>query len=539
MAANLGTMCFDDYGRAFIILQDQERQARLCGLEAVRSHILAARRLADTLRSSLGPKGMDKLLVSPDGEVVITNDGATILELMDVEHEVAKLMVSLARAQDREVGDGTTGVVVLAGALLERALELLDKGVHPTRVAEGYERAARSAARHLDNISWSVTVDPENTEWLLLAAMTALSSKVASRCQAHLAELAVRAVKLTCDMTGSEDLLVNSVVLRGKSGGQIEDTKLVRGVIIGKDFAHPQMKKRFEKAKIGVFSGSALQLPKVNTKHQLNVNSSKSYDEISAYMDEWCRGVLKILIESGVELIVSAGKIDEGVIHLLLQQGISAVDEVPDVQLVAAAVGAHVVPKIEELDTKRLGVADKVRIIDLGTVSGKFIAVERLEKAKIVTIFVRGGNEVVVEEVKRSLQDALCVIRNLIKDSSVVYGGGAAEISCSLALQEQSLSFPDLDHLVYRAFAEALDAIPTALAENAGLYPLLVLTELKAGHKPSRGVDCALTGDCDMHKQGVVEGLQAKKHQLVLATQLAKMVLKIDDVRGPKDEIKK
>uniref|UniRef100_A0A1B6IMK0 T-complex protein 1 subunit epsilon n=1 Tax=Homalodisca liturata TaxID=320908 RepID=A0A1B6IMK0_9HEMI len=530
-----GTMCFDEYGRPFIVLQEQERQARLTGLEAIRSHIQAARRVADTLRSSLGPKGMDKLLVSPDGEVVVTNDGATILELMDVEHEVAKLLVSLARAQDREVGDGTTGVVVLAGALLERALELLDKGIHPTLIAEGYERAARSAARHLDSISWSVTVDQENTTWLLLAAMTALSSKIASRCQRHLAELAVTAVKTTCDMTRDKDLYVNSIVLKGKSGGQIEDTELVRGIIIGKDFAHPQMKNYLTKVKIAVFSGSALQLPKVVTKHQLNVNDSTCYGDIRSCINEWSNSVLKMITDNGVELVVFSGKIDESVIHLLLRHGVSAVEEVPDVEIVAAAVGARITPRVEELTVDKLGRADQVRILNLGTVSGKFIALEQSDKAKIVTIFVRGGNEVVVEEVKRSLQDALFVIRNLIKNSSVVYGGGASEISCSLALMEESLTFSDLDQLVYRAFAEGLDAIPTALAENAGLYPLMVLTELKAGHKPSRGVDCALTGDCDMHKQGVVEGLQAKKHQLVLATQLAKMILKIDDVRGPKN----
>ncbi|XP_054261014.1 T-complex protein 1 subunit epsilon-like isoform X2 [Macrosteles quadrilineatus] len=537
MEAKTGCFCFDEYGRPFLILQDEDKQDRLTGMEAIKSHILAARSVADKLRTSLGPKGMDKILVTPEGESVVTNDGATILELMDPENEVAKLMVSLAKAQDREVGDGTTGVVVLAGALLQEAAYLLDKGVHPTRISEGYQIAARAALAHLDQISFRVSVSGEDTVWLLRAAKTALSSKIASRSRDHLAEIVVAAFKSTCDLWVLNPVLnVNSIVLTGNAGGVVEDSGLIRGVVIK---GRSDIKETLMDLKVAVFPGSALQLPKVHTRHHVSVDDMTSYNDLKDFVkDWWAKQVVEVVNKSGTQFLLCSNKMEETLYSLLLQNGIHVVENVADIEMVAALVGAHVVSKAEELSCEKLGKIDQVRVLESRD-NVKSFALEQNGRSKIVTIEVCGTNQPIVEEVKRSLQDAICVVRNLIKDSAVVCGGGAAEISCSVALQQQSLSFSTLEQLIFQAFAEALDSIPYALAENAGLYPLEVISELKVCHKPTLGVDCMSTGDNDMLTQGVVEGLQSKKHQIVMATQLAAVVLKIDDIRGPKDQIKK
>lgn len=460
----------------------------------------------------------------------MTNDGATILELMDVDHEVAKLMVSLSKSQDNEVGDGTTGVVVLAAALLTQALELLDKGVHPAKIADGYEDAARRATVHLENISFSV--DTEDKTCLLQAARTALSSKVASKSQEKIAEIAVEAIKATNDLSKSPFVVnVNSIILKGKTGGQIEDSGLIKGVIIEKDFAHPHMKKHSENMKVAVFSSSALQLPVAQTKHQLNVRNTVDYTDIRSFIDAWCDTILNIILSSNAQLVVYSGKIEDSLVHLLFKNGISAIELVHEVEVIARSTGARVVPRAEELTSEKLGSVDKVSLIEFGTTKDKYISLENVELTKVATVFVRGNNTVVVEEVKRSIQDALCVVRNLLQEKAAVYGGGAAEMSCSSFLENESNLLPGVEQLVFQAFAEALDVIPLALAENTGLDPLQTLTQLKASHKPWLGVDCMHTGDCDMRLQGVIEGLHAKKQQLIMATQLAKMVLKVDDVR--------
>ncbi|OWK02126.1 CCT5 [Cervus elaphus hippelaphus] len=485
--ASVGTLAFDEYGRPFLIIKDQDRKSRLMGLEALKSHIMAAKAVANTMKTSLGPNGLDKMMVDKDGDVTVTNDGATILSMMDVDHQIAKLMVELSKSQDDEIGDGTTGVVVLAGALLEEAEQLLDRGIHPIRIADGYEQAARIAIEHLDKISDSVLVDMRNTEPLIQTAKTTLGSKVVNSCHRQMAEIAVNAVLTVADMQ-RRDVDFELIKVEGKVGGRLEDTKLIKGVIVDKDFSHPQM-------------------PKIK--------------------------------ETGANLAICQWGFDDEANHLLLQNDLPAVRWVggPEIELIAIATGGRIVPRFSELTAEKLGFAGLVKEISFGTTKDKMLVIEQCKNSRAVTIFIRGGNKMIIEEAKRSLHDALCVIRNLIRDNRVVYGGGAAEISCALAVSQEADKCPTLEQYAMRAFADALEVIPMALAENSGMNPIQTMTEVRARQvkevNPALGIDCLHKGTNDMKHQHVIETLIGKKQQISLATQMVRMILKIDDIRKP------
>ncbi|CAH8486156.1 unnamed protein product [Dicrocoelium dendriticum] len=280
-SGRVGQLAFDEFGRPFIIFKDQEKKKRLTGLAAHKSHILAAKSVANTLRTSLGPKGLDKLLVSPDGDITVTNDGRTILDKMDVEHEIAKLLVQLSRSQDDEVGDGTTGVVVLAGALLDQAEQLLDRGIHPIRIADGYELAAKRCLAILDEISDHFDFSPLNREPLIKTAMTALGSKIVNRCQRQFAEIAVEAVLTVADFE-RQDVDFELIKVEGKVGGRLEDSLIVKGVIIDKDFSHPQMPRAVENARLAILT-CPFEPPKPKTKHNLYVSSVDDYNKLKEY----------------------------------------------------------------------------------------------------------------------------------------------------------------------------------------------------------------------------------------------------------------
>ncbi|XP_073411824.1 T-complex protein 1 subunit epsilon isoform X3 [Dendrobates tinctorius] len=471
----LGTLAFDEYGRPFIIIKDQDRKSRVSGLDALKSHIMAAKAVANTLRTSLGPNGLDKMMVDQDGHVTITNDGATILGMMDVDHQIAKLMVELSKSQDDEIGDGTTGVVVLAGALLEQAEQLLDRGIHPIRIADGYEQAARIAIDNLDKVSDSFPVDPKNVEPLVQTAMTTLGSKVINRCHKQMAEIAVSAILTVADME-RKDVDFELIKVEGKVGGKLEDTQLIKGVIVDKEFSHPQMPKEVNDAKIAILT-CPFEPPKPKTKHKLDVTSIDDYKSLQKYEKEKFLEMVKQIKDTGANIAICQWGFDDEANHLLLQNGLPAVRWV-------------------------------------------------------------GGPEIeIIEEAKRSLHDALCVIRNLVRDSRIVYGGGAAEISCALAVSQAADKCPSLEQYAMQAFADALEAIPMSLAENSGMNPIQTMTEVRAKqlkeNNPALGIDCLHKGTNDMKLQHVIETLIGKKQQLSLATQVVKMILKIDDIRRP------
>jgi len=532
MAAQL--LGFDEYGRPIVVMKNQENQERLTGIEALKTHIAAAKTVSCTLKTSLGPRGMDKILVSPDNDVTITNDGATILEKMHVDHEIAKLLVQLSKSQDDEIG-GTTGVVVLAGALLECAEELLDRGIHPIRVADGYERASEIAIKNLEEISESFVVSAEDKEPLIKTAMTTLGSKIVNRCHRQLAEVAVDAVLAVADFD-RKDVDFELIKMQTKEGGRLDDTMLVKGVIVDKDMSHPQMPKEIKDAKMAILT-CAFEPPKPKTKHHLDVTTVEEYQKLREYERTKFEEMIKQVKDAGANLAICQWGFDDEANHLLLQNELPAVRWVggPEIELIAIATGGRIVPRFSELTPEKLGLAGTVRELSFGTTKDRMLVIEDCKNTRAVTVFIRGGNGMIVKEAERSIHDALCVIRNLVRDNRIVYGGGAAEMSMSLAVSQEADKIASIEQYAMHAFADALTHIPMALAENSGYSPIEYVSDIKARQmsesNPRLGVDAINAGTNDMRDQHVIETLHGKKQQILLATQLVRMILKIDDIR--------
>ncbi|KAK5108428.1 T-complex protein 1 subunit epsilon [Meristemomyces frigidus] len=529
----------DESGRPFIIVRDQGRKKRSHGTEAVKQHILAARTIANIVKTSLGPRGLDKILISPDGDITVTNDGATIMGQMEISNHIAKLLVSLSQSQDAEIGDGTTGVVVLAGALLEQAAELIDKGIHPIRIADGYDAACEVAVAELDKISDEITFSKTDTENLLKVAKTSLGSKIVSKAHDQFAKMAVSAVLSVADLE-RKDVDFELIKVDGKVGGSLEDSLLVNGVIVDKDFSHPQMPNEVKDAKLAILT-CAFEPPKPKTKHKLDITSVAEFRELQKYEQNKFAEMIRQIKDTGANVVICQWGFDDEANHLLLTNNLPAVRWVggPEIELIAIATNGRIVPRFEDLSAAKLGKAGIVREMSFGTTREKMLVIEDCANSRAVTCFLRGSNKMIIDEAKRSLHDALCVVRNLVKDNRIVYGGGAAEIACSLAVEEAALKQSGLEQYCMRGFAEALDAIPMQLAENSGLRGIEVLAEIKraqaeaTGRGQGRGrlgVDCMQTGSNDMKQHFVIDPLISKRQQLLLATQLCRMVLKVNNV---------
>ncbi|KXN84761.1 T-complex protein 1 subunit epsilon [Leucoagaricus sp. SymC.cos] len=534
MDPNSAVYATDEYGRPFIIVREQSKKTRVHGLEAIKSHILAARTVANIIRTSLGPRGLDKILISPDGEITVTNDGATILSQMEVGHQIAKLLVQLSKSQDDEIGDGTTGVVVLAGALLERSEELLDRGIHPIRIADGFDRACTVAVEELDRISDRVEFSRDNTENLLKTAMTSLGSKIVSKEHQQFAQIAVDAVLTVADLK-RKDVPFDLIKVEGKVGGSLADTQLIKGVLIDKDFSHPQMPSAVKDAKLAILT-CPFEPPRPKTKHKLDITSVEEFKRLRDYEKEKFNDMINRVKETGANLVICQWGFDDEANHLLLQNELPAVRWVggPEIELIAIATQGRIVPRFEDLTAEKLGHAGIVRELSFGTTRDKMLVIEECANSRAVTVFVRGSNKMIVDEAKRALHDAICVARNLVIDNRVVYGGGAAEISSAIAVGKAADEIPSIEQYAMRAFASALEAVPLALAENSGLSPIETLAEVRSRQinekNPRLGIDCLDKGENDMKKQYVYDPLISKRQQYLLATQLVRAVLKIDDV---------
>lgn len=532
--SNLGQLAIDEYGNPFIIMQEQEKKKRLKGIEAHKANILAAKAIAETIRTSMGPKGMDKMVVGPDGDVLVTNDGATILEKMDVEHQIAKLLVDLSKSQDHEIGDGTTGVVIMAGAMLEKAMELIEKGIHPLRIAYGYERACEVAVKRIEGISRTVDLHADEKAALKKAAGTALGSKVVSSRKDELAKICVEAVLSVADLD-RRDVNFDLIKLEGKVGGKLEDTQLISGIIVDKDFSHPQMPKIVKDAKMCILT-CPFEPPKPKTKHKLDIRSAEDYKKLHDNEQKYFREQIRLIKEAGANLVICQWGFDDEANHLLYQQKLPAVRWVGGVELelIAIATGGRIVPRFEELTADKLGKAGVVREMTFGTTKDQMLIIEDCSNSKAVTVLVRGGNQMVVDEAKRCIHDANCCVRNLIRDPRVVPGGGASELAAALAIQESADKEQTIEQYSMRAFASALEVIPMALAENSGLSAIGEMAAVKAKQAETQdswhGVDCMLSGTTNMWEQNVYEACASKVNQLRLATQVVKMILKIDDV---------
>jgi len=458
---------------------------------------------------------------------------------MEVENQIGKLLVELSKSQDHEIGDGTTGVTVLAGALLEQAEGLLDRGIHPLRIAEGYEMACKVAISKMEEIATTFEFDINNIEPLIKTCMTTLSSKIVGRCKRQLAEICVRAVLDVADLD-RRDVNLDLIKLDGKVGARLEDSALVSGIVLDKDFSHPQMPKLLENVKIAILT-CPFEPPKPKTKHKVDIDTVEKFEALREQEQKYFKDMVQKCKDSGAGLIICQWGFDDEANHLLMHNNLPAVRWVGgvEIELLAMATGARIVPRFQELSADKLGFAKTVREVSFGTTRDRQLVIEGCPNTSAVTVFVRGGNKMMIDETKRSLHDALCVARNLVRDNRIVYGGGASEMACSLAVEAAADKVPGVEQYAMRAFADALDIIPLSLAENSGFPPIESLAEVKAKHlaekNPFLGIDCNDVGTHDMREQNVFETLIGKNQQLFLATQVSKMILKIDDVIKPSE----
>ncbi|CCC67784.1 hypothetical protein NCAS_0A12260 [Naumovozyma castellii] len=530
----------DEMGRPFIIVKDQGNKKRQHGLEAKKSHILAARSVASIIKTSLGPRGLDKILISPDGDITITNDGATILSQMELDNEIAKLLVQLSKSQDEEIGDGTTGVVVLASALLDQALELIEKGIHPIKIANGFDEAAKLAINKLEATCDDVMSGENFNDYLYKAAKTSLGSKIVSKDHDKFAQMAVDAVTRVMDKE-RKDVDFDLIRLQGRVGGSIKDSQLINGVILDKDFSHPQMpnevlpKDGKDGVKLAILT-CPFEPPKPKTKHKLDISTVEEYQKLQTYEQDKFKEMIKFVKDAGADVVICQWGFDDEANHLLLQNELPAVRWVggQELEQIAISTNGRIVPRFQDLTADKLGTCGKIYEMEFGTTKERMLVIEQCSDSKTVTCFIRGSNKMIVDEAQRALHDSLCVVRNLVRDSRVVYGGGAAEVTMSLAVSEEADRQRDIDQYAFRAFSQALDTIPMTLAENSGLDPIETLSTLKSKQiKESLstiGVDCLGKGTNDMKELFIVDPFIGKKQQVQLATQLCRMILKIDNV---------
>ncbi|MDD3933817.1 MAG: thermosome subunit alpha [Methanoculleus sp.] len=516
-------------GQPILILKEGSQRTR--GRDAQSGNIAAAKAVASAVRTTLGPKGMDKMLVDTIGDVVITNDGVTILKEMDIEHPAAKMMVEIAKTQDDEVGDGTTTAVVIAGELLKRAEDLLDQDVHPTVIAHGYRMAADKAQLILDEIA--VDVRPDDMVMLKKLADTAMTGKGAEAAKEKLTELVVKAITMVADADGTVD--TEFVKVEKKVGGSIEDSEIVEGMIIDKERVHPAMPRVVKDAKI-LLLNAAVEFKKTEVDAEISITSP---DQLQMFLDEeerMIKGIVDKIIASGANVLFCQKGIDDIAQHYLAKAGIFAVRRVKksDMEKLARATGGSVVSSIDAIAPEELGKAGNV---EEKKVSGEeMIFVTECDNPKAVSIIIRGGTEHVVAELDRAIEDALRVVSVAVEDRKFVAGGGAPEIELSLRLREYAATIGGRAQLAIEAFATALEIIPRTLAENAGLDPIDMLVALRAAHEKGgangkyMGLDVFNAVSGDMLKAGVIEPLRVKTQAVSSAAEAAVMILRIDDV---------
>ncbi len=517
-------------GRPVLVLP--EGTQRLVGRDAQRMNILAARVISEAVRTTLGPRGMDKMLVDSLGDVVITNDGVTILKEMEVEHPAAKMIVEVAKTQDDEVGDGTTTAAIIAGELLREAERLLDQAIHPTVIASGYRMAAEKAQEILNGLADKATIDEE--ELLKRAAMTAMTGKKAESAREKLADLAVKSVKQIADKTdGGYVVDIDYICIEKKPGESTDDSQLIQGVIIDKERVHPEMPKRVKNAKIALLD-CALEIKKTETDAEIRVTRP---EQLRAFLDEeesMLKKMVDQVVSTGANVVICQKGVDDIVQHYLAKANIYTVRRAKksDMEKLARATGGKVVTNIEDLTSADLGKAGLIEERKIG--DDKMTFVEECKDPKAVSILVRGGTEHVIDEVERSVHDAISVVSAIIEDGKIVVGGGAPEIELAKRLREYAETVGGREALAVNSFASAIETIPRTLAENAGLDTIDMLMDLRAKHeKPNGknfGIDVHKGETADMAKIGIIEPLRIKTQAIKSASEAAIMILRIDDV---------
>ncbi len=509
----------------------KEGTTRRKGREAIYANIMAARIVAEAIKTSLGPKGMDKMLVDSFGDVTITSDGRTVLDEMEIEHPAAKMMVEVAKTQDDEVGDGTTTAVIVAGELLGKAEELLDKNVHPVIIIDGYRKAAQKALEELDKIA--VEINPKDKEVLKKIAMTAMASKLVAEYREYLAELTAEAIlQVAEEVDGKFKVDVDDVKVEKKPGRSLMETQLVRGIVLDKEVVHPGMPKRIENAKIALLN-CPLEVEKTEFDAKIHIETPEQMEAFMKEEERMMREMVEKIKKAGANVVLCQKGIDDMVQHFLARAGILAVRRIKksDMEKLAKATGARIVTNLDDLKPEDLGEAELVEERKVG--EDKMVFVEGCKNPKSVTILIRGGSERVVDEAERSIHDALCVIKDVLVEPKIVAGGGAPELELAMRLRDWAEGLPGKEKKAVEAFADALEAIPITLAENAGLDPIDITAELTALHKKGElwaGVDVLEGKVGNMWEKEVFEPVLVKKQVIKSATEAATMILKIDDV---------
>ena len=505
-----------------------EGTQRSVGRDAQRTNIMAAKLVAETVRTTLGPKGMDKMIVDSMGDITVTNDGVTILEEMQIEHPSAKMIVEVAKTQENEVGDGTTTAVVLAGELLKNAETLLDMDVHPAVIARGYRLAADKALEILNDMAEKIT--PRDETVLKQIAMTAMTGKGAEYAKETLSDLAVKAVKLVAEDTLPIDR--DNIKIEKRSGGSVEDSELIRGIVIDKERVHASMPRLVKNAKLALID-KEIEIKKTEIDAKIEITSP---DQLQAFLDQeekMLRTMVDKIAESGANVLVCQKGIDDVAQHFLAKKGIYAVRRVSDSDMkkIAKATGGVVVTNLHDLKKEDLGFAGAVEERKIG--DDEFTYIMECKNPKAVTILVRGGTEHVTNEIERALTDAVGDVAAALRDGKVVAGAGAPEVELAMQLRKYAESLSGREQLAVQSFADSMEVIPRTLIENAGLDPIDIMTELKSAHSKKQkwaGVDVFTGKITDSWKKGVIEPLKIKTQAVSSASEVATMILRIDDV---------
>lgn len=517
-------------GQPVLILKEGTSRRR--GRDAQRNNIMAARIIAEVLRTTLGPRGMDKMLIDSLGDITITNDGAAILDEIGVEHPAAKMMVEVAKTQDDMVGDGTTTSVILAGELLRRAEELLDQNIHPTVIVSGYRKAAQKSMEILDNVG--TLIDLDDRETLKNVATTSMASKTVGIAREHLAEIAIDAVKQITEQRGERKIAdIDNVQITKKEGKSLYDTQLVKGIIVDKEVVHAGMPKRIENAKVALLD-CPLEVEKTEFNAEIRIRDPA---QIKAFLDQETR-MLKEMVEqikaSGSKVLFCQKGIDDLAQHFLAKEGIMTARRVKqsDMEKLARATGGRVITNLDDLKREDLGNSGLVEERKVG--EDKMIFVEKCKDPLSVGILIRAGLERMVDEAERAMNDALSVVSDVVEYNKIVAGGGAIESEIAKGLRDYAPTVGGREQLAIEAFADSLEIVPKTLAENAGLEPIDILVALRSAHEEPRGhlmgVDVFTGKIIDMHDNGVIEPMRVKEQAVKSATEVSSMILRIDDV---------
>ena len=516
-------------GTPVLILREGASRSR--GHDAQHANIMAAQIVAELVKSALGPKGMDKMLVDSFGDVTITSDGRTILDEMDIQHPAAKMMVEVSKTQDDEAGDGTTTAVIIAGELLGKAQDLIEKNVHPTVIIDGYRKAAEKALETLEKIA--ISVGSTEKSWLKKVAITSMASKLVAEQKEQLADIAAEAILHVAEKSEEgykADL--DDIMVEKKPGESLNDTKLIHGIVVDKEVVHPNMPKRVEKAKIALLD-AALEIEKTEFDAKINIDSP---DQMEAFLQQE-ENMLKDMVEkvtaNGVNVVIAQKGIDDLAQHFLARKGILTVRRVKksDMEKLAKATGGKVITNLDDITASDLGYAELVEERKIG--DDKLTFIEGCKNPKAVAILIRGGTERIVAEAERSIHDALCVARDVVREPKILAGGGAPEMEMAKVLKKYAESLPGREQLAVMSYAEALEAVPNTLSENAGLDPIDIISELRARHEKGEvwaGIEVLDGKVKNMEKAGVFEPLAVKKQIIKSATEASTMILKIDDI---------